>query len=499
MRHAALGLSLLALLSAACSSTSNGGAPTNGDAATGGDGAADALGDDGSSDGAGSMVPPSWNRPVTPPADDAAASQRAACGYKAGALPAETLGKSQPTGTSIPIDTVVVVMMENRSFDHYFQHLKMNGWTDVETAPETFSNTRADGSSVTIHRDTQMCIVDTNHEWAAVHQQYDDGKMDGFLTTNDDGGGSPLPPGGTPDLLKGDRAMVYYEKSDIPFMYSVADQFAIADHYHCSLLGPTWPNRMYLYGATSWGRTDNVTPNNVTNSIFDELTLRGTSWKVYTTTSPGFAVIGVDQVLKYQDHIGSHDDYLADAAAGMLPQVAFVDPGIGDEKWNQNDEHPPAIMTYGQQWLFDTATALMKGPQWSRSALFITYDEHGGFYDHVAPPAACPPDGNEPADDSGKVLPGVHFDRLGIRVPFAVISPYAKKHYVGHHTYDHTSILRFIEARFTLPAMTNRDANAEAPFDLFDFSAARTDSPALVAPPAVDPTVSARCKTTYGG
>jgi phospholipase C len=120
----------------------------------------------------------------------------------------------------------------------------------------------------------------------------------------------------------------------------------------------------------------------------------------------------------------------------------------------------------------------MKSPQWSRSALFLNYDEHGGLYDHVPPPDACPPDDLAIPNNPGEPEPV--FDAYGIRVPFIVVSPYAKQHHVSHRVYDHTSILRFVEARFVMPALTNRDANAEAPWDMFDFA-----SPAFADPPAL--------------
>jgi phospholipase C len=174
----------------------------------------------------------------------------------------------------------------------------------------------------------------------------------------------------------------------------------------------------------------------------------------------------------------------------------FVDPHLGKEAYNQDDEHPPAMMQGGQQFLSKVTKALMQSPQWSKSALFITYDEHGGLWDHVPPPKACAPDSYVP--EPPEATAGEKFDRYGIRVPLIVVSPYAKKKYVGHHVYDHTSITRFIEAKFTLPAMTARDANAEAPYDLFDFSAPNMTA-ALPPDITVDPTALANCKTIFAG
>ena len=442
----------------------------------------------------GPAAPPDWDRSVTPPTDDDATTKRASCTFKAGALPAESQGASRPMGKKIPIDHVVVIMQENRSFDHYFWKLKEAGHPDAEVAPPDFTNPDLTGKPVAPFHDSQLCFVDTAHGWNAVHTQYDDGKMDGFYKSNDHE--SPIPPHGTDAMVTGMRAMAYYDGADLPFMYWAADQFSIGDHYHCSILGPTWPNRMYLYAASSFGKTDNSPPDaSKALTIFDELQMRRVTWKIYTSAvSPGFAMF-VSQYLKFHDfHVFEADQYFEDAKNGTLPEVSFVDPVLGKEKFDQNDEHPPAMMQVGQAYLAKVTKALIDSPLWPSSALFITYDEHGGLWDHVVPPNACPPDALAPAlgpsDAPGK------FDRLGIRVPFVVVSPFAKKHFIGHHVYDHTSILRFIESRFTLPALTARDANAEAPWEMFDFTAPRTDKPTVPDVP-IDAAKLAACKAIF--
>ena len=145
----------------------------------------------------------------------------------------------------------------------------------------------------------------------------------------------------------------------------------------------------------------------------------------------------------------------------------------------------------GQRFVALIVNSLMKSPQWSKSALFITWDEHGGQYDHVAPPKACKPDDYPPvdADKDGNIIPveGA-FDMYGPRVPLLLVSPYAKRGHVSHHVTDHTSILRFLEARFELPALTRRDANAEPPFDMFDFDHPDTSIPTLREAKVDDPT-----------
>ena len=471
----------LALLAAAAlaSSCSSSDSPAGSTAAAAG-GSAGAA-------GAASAAPPEWDRQVTPPSDVDAATSRAACGYKVGALPKETLGASVPTGADIPIDHIVIAMMENRSFDHYFQKAPGAG-IPVEVAPDDFANADPTGKPVPISRDKTYCLADPAHGWSAVHKQENGGKMDGFVTTNS--GDSEQGTCGPLSGLKGDRAMTYYEEADIPLTYFLARNFAVADHYHCSVLGPTWPNRMYLYAASSFGRTSNSFPEGVKDTIFDHLTARGVSWKVYQSTTPGFAMF-LDTYFKYRDtNVVPFDEYYADAAAGTLPSVAFVDPGIGREGYQQTDEHPPAIMEIGQRWLGQVVDALTKSPQWKRSAMFITYDEHGGFYDHVVPPKACPPD--DRVDANAK--PAVGFDQLGIRVPMMVVSPFAKKGYVSHEVLDHTSITRFVEARFTLPALSGRDANARVPVDMFDFAKPPHATPPAIPIPAVDQAKLDACK-----
>jgi phospholipase C len=413
--------------------------------------------------------PPEWNREVTPPSDAEAESTRAACGYRAGALPAETQGASHPDGANIPVDHIVVAMMENRSFDHYFQKLRETTGADVDVAPDDFSNPDPDGQPVTIFHDTLGCFVDTPHGWNAVHEQIGDGAMAGFVTTAE--GSHELPAGGSLEMLSGRRAMGYYLEEDLPLYYWIARNFAIGDRHFSSVAGSTWPNRMYLFAASSFGRKGNDFPEGVENTIFDHLDKRQIPWKFYHAATPTFAII-VDKYFELSGVPGRFvpiDQFYADAAAGALPPVSFIDPdGTSDPAHRHSDEHPPALADVGQNWLGKAIEALVNGPQWERSALFITYDEHGGLYDHVVPPAACPPD-DLPPDDTPA---GTAFDHLGVRVPLLVVSPFAKPGYVGHRTYDHTSITRFIEARFVMPALSDRDANAEAPWDMFDFAAA---------------------------
>ena len=457
-------------------------------------------------------TPPEWDRAVTRPDDATAVSSRTSCKFARGAMPAETLGTGTRVDKDMPIETIVVLMMENHSFDNYFGHLNQYaGRTDIESAPDTAANpTQVGATPGALHawkHASHVCNLDTNHEWDGSHLEYDDGKNDGFFQANDNWDDKALPSTAPRDALSGDRAMGWYDERELPFYYKLASTFAIADHYHCSLLGPTWPNRMYLTAATSFGMTTNGFPDLTPYmpfpdakdaTVLDELERRHVSWSVYADGPPGLGVVyGAAGAKRWgRTPNVSIATLFQDAAAGALPQVVFIDPTLGSEGPTANDEHPPSQIQIGQKFTSDVVHALMKSPQWSKMALFITWDENGGYYDHVPPPPACKPDDNAPILAGGEKAPG-GFDRLGFRVPLVVVSPYAKKSYVGHAIYDHTSIARFIEAKFKIPALTGRDANADIPTDLFDFDHPAFATPPDIAEPTVDQAELDYCKATF--
>ena len=453
-----------------------------------------------------------WDRAVTRPTNESsAAAQRSACTFKRGALPAETLGSELPVDNQIPIKTIVVIMQENRSFDSYFSHLnKYAHRTDIESAPEDTSNPeRVNEPGSPRHawqHGKMLCISDTNHEWWGSHLEWNGGKMDGFFQANhgfrEDG--QPSVPEAA---VHGERALWWYDERDIPFYYDLAATFAIGDHYHSSLLGPTYPNRDFLYAATSQGVTAaHSVPNTGRASdnilIFDELDKRGITWSVYIDEFPHIprlgAFTGLGYLTRWQgQHFLPMFQFRRDAANGTLPQVVFIDGNI-TEDYRGNDEHPPGDIQTGQKFVSDRINNLFQSPQWKEMAVFVTYDEHGGIYDHVAPPPACPPDGVEPVleSDEDRAFPG-RFDRLGARVPFIVVSPFSKPGFVSHKTYDHTSITRFIETKFRLPALTSRDANADPLFDLFDFKNPRFLTPPRLAPAVVDAARFKECEQMF--
>lgn len=423
------------------------------------------------------------------PSDAEAQAARAACAFSAGALATDTLGASDRVGDAIPVEHVIVLMMENRSFDHYFSKLPEYGQPDATVATESFVNADATGATVAWFKTDDYCVRDPAHGWDSVHTQFNGGKNDGFVLTNE------------PD---GARAMGFFDATDIPFYYELANTFAISDTYFSSLLGPTWPNRMYLYSGSSHGLTKNTIPTVDAPNLFGVLNEQQIGWRDYRSNLAPPAMFFVDwlSATKSCGHdlatcaVRDIDDFAADAAAGDLPPVTFVDPEYSTGIY-ETSEHPPGNMQLGQHLVWKVVQAVTQSPLWEKSVLFITYDEHGGFADHVAPPPACHPGTGDPEVQDHADL-GT-FDRYGIRVPLIIVSPFAKKHYVSHQTADHTSILRFIQARFGLPALSGRDANAHALMDMFDFDDPPFLEPPSFAEPAVDPAKMAECEAAFPG
>lgn len=393
--------------------------------------------------------------------------QRLACTFAAGALAGETLGTAIPRGSDIKIDHFIILMQENRSFDHYFGALPAAGHTDVDGFPDDAGNPDAAGNIVKPYHAKRYCVPDLPHDWDAAHRQYNGGRNDGFVIESE------------PD---GRRSMSYMDHSDLPFYYGLAKTYAISDRFFSSVLGPTFPNRFYFLTGTSSGRTSNRYKVYKATSIFDRLDDAGISWGIY---SPGVAFATI-MGKKWM----SMEQFFDDAKNGSLPQVVYIDPKFLDEK--ATDEHPPNNIQLGQEFTQGIYDALLASPLWPSSALIITYDEHGGFYDHVPPPTACAPD--EIKADTGFDGIAGDFSRYGFRVPLIVVSPWSRPGHVSHTTYDLTSVLRLIEVRFNLAALSARDANATPITDLFDFSQPRLLKPPPIPRAVIDPERAKLCR-----
>jgi phospholipase C len=317
-------------------------------------------------------------------------------------------GGSNPASAAkqqMPVDHVLVLMQENRSFDHYFGQIRYQGQPQAIAEPAKASNpdpTNPGGSIRNFHKTTYCEVADLDHSWNGAHREWDSGKMDGFTVAN-----------AVAADPTGSRTMGWYDQRDFPFYYGLYSKFAMGDHYFSSLLSQTFPNRFYLLAGTSFGHIRNDLPpadGFTQRTIFNLLDEAGVTWKIY------FAQIAFGMEFSYvRDHAAGHvfpiDQYYADAAAGNLPQVSFIDPIFLAPATVENDEHPPSNVQVGQNFVSQVVNALFASPNWPRSALFLTYDENGGFYDHVAPPAASLPDNIPPMLEAGDV-PGA-FDRYG--------------------------------------------------------------------------------------
>ena len=329
-----------------------------------------------------------------------------------------------------PIENLVIACQENRSYDHYFgMSLGPSGYgpSPGYTQPD------GQGGSVAPFEFTALSTPDIPHSWDAVHAQWAGGAMNGFYTTD------------------GPDGMGYYTASELPFYYSLLDDSALSANYFCSLLGPTWPNRFYFAAGTSGGITTNgIWGYGVFDYpiILDLLDEAGVTWGVYNMNWDSVPYGNTDNVFVFWKNFahdqrtrGSRGSFINDARKGRLPQVSWLVSSFA----HHLDEHPPADVSVGMGLQEDLITAVRESPQWESTAYLLTYDEHGGYFDHVAPP---------PLDRYG----------LSVRVPLWVVSPYAKTGPVQTALPgEHTSTLKLIEALHGLPTLASRN-------QLFDVS-----------------------------
>jgi phospholipase C len=391
---------------------------------------------------------------------------------KPGSLPHPHLREG--TDTIPEIKHIVVLMMENHSYDNHLGMLGRagaDGFTLDASGKPTASNPYANGQIQHAFRMPTTCQLSgkPSQTWTNSHVQVAGGKMSGFVES----GSGPV-------------AMGYWERADLPFYYALASTFPIADRYFCSLLGQTFPNRRYLIAGTSMGMVNDGVPDPLEypahGTIFDSLHKAGVSFADYYTPADHILPIATmelfpELLVRHPGALHDIDDFFAAAKKGTLPGFCIVDPD-----YLTNSEEDPQNIAYGEQFAASVIDAVMSGPGWKNTLLVWTFDEHGGYYDHVVPPAAIAPDDIAPKAS-------VHytgFRQYGIRVPCAVISPYARRDYVSHTVYDHTSIAALVEAKWNLPAMTYRDANAHNMLDMLDLSSAAFLKPPALAKPLLD-------------
>jgi phospholipase C len=434
------------------------------------------------------------------------------------------------------IDHVVFLILENRSFDHYFGAYRgVRGFDDHPAAgPGAFAQPWPQAAGAVshapfllpFHLDTLStnaeCTFDLSHEWNAQHASWNGGRMDGFVSTHTSSEFEG------PD--HGVLTMGYYTRQDLDFYYALADAFTLCDGYFCSVMAPTHPNRLFALSGTLGPDGHHGGPVLITNSSVtaeysvswptmpERLSAKGVSWKTYNAKGAAYrpdsgVAMGVsNNILLYFSqyrHSSSDlyrrafnpvypDDFVRDVAHDTLPQVSWVMPSVG------LDEHPPAPPALGMALSHDIVATLASNPKvWSKTALFITYDENDGFFDHVAPPTPPPGTPGEyltvdplPPDAHGIAGP----IGLGFRVPMLVVSPFSRGGFVCSDTFDHTSMLRFLETRFDVPAPNisawRRAATGDLTAALHPGSADRSVPSLPATPGRTDPRVRRECSTS---
>jgi phospholipase C len=366
-----------------------------------------------------------------------------------------------PSPRNMPIDHFVVLMMENRSFDHYL------GWrADVDGRQAGLRYPDDTGKPHRTHPlapDFQGCgFKDPDHSWGGGRVEYHGGKLDGFYRANDA------------------YAIGYYTERDLPFLPALAQAFTTYDRYFAALLGPTYPNRHYQWAAQSGGQMVNVksvgAQGNRWETIFDRATAAGLSVGYYFTDVPFAALYGT-RALGWVRPIA---EFYVDAALGRLPNIAFVDPGFLFERQGlSTDEHPHGDPRVGQLLMSDVVKAFVASPNFRRGAMFVNYDEWGGFFDHVSPLFV--------PDDRSSTRLAKTFGVTGFRVPAVAISPWARRGHVNHAAMTHVSILKMISYRFRLGYLNTRHRYSSDIGRTFDFRRPNYEPPPLPSPGLVIP------------
>jgi phospholipase C len=401
---------------------------------------------------------------------------------------ARSAGAALPPPAKSGIEHVIVVMMENRSFDHFLGWLPQAdgrqaglSFADPQGTPHaTFHQTQFNGCGFT----------DPDHSYGGGRLQYNGGKMDGFLS----------------DPANDTFAISYYTAADRPFMSRLARAYTTCDRYFCSILAPTYPNRFFQHAAQT-DRLDDSFTKSTLPTIWDQLNHPGgPTGRYYYSDVPFVALWGGT----YSSISFPFSTFLSDAAAGQLPNVSYVDPKFaGEADGTSADDHPLADIRAGDAFLSQVFHAVASGPGWDKTVLVINYDEWGGFFDHVVPRriTAGVPVGAAPAsgvdtdlNSEGKVL-------SGFRVPCMVVSPFSRigaaPTAVTHDFFDHTSVLKLIEWRWGLDPLTRRDAS-HGPTDpgnlatVLNFSRPVTKVPKLPVLAAFTPTACGATTPTTG-
>jgi phospholipase C len=411
------------------------------------------------------------------------------------------------------IEHIFVLMLENRSFDHMLGFSNLKG-KDADTGADTViegltgteSNLDVPALPVTVQAGCDFIFTpDPPHEFENIMEQLCG--EDAILNA-----GCEYPPinnGGFVSSYRKvestpGRVMKCFKPEEVPVITKLASEFAVCDHWFSSLPGPTWPNRFFIHAASSAGLYQSPPNPEVikdetlygyefeNGTIYDRLQEKGVDWRIYKGDDfpQSYALKGMMHY-SMMGHLREFEDFKADLAKpGFSPSYVFIEPNYGShsgeitkEAKGGNSQHPVGDVRAGEKLIKDVYEAIRNSPLWEKSMLLITYDEHGGFYDHVKPPAiVCPGDALE---DKNKL--GFDFKQLGVRVPAIVISPYIPSQTIDHNVYDHTSLLKTVEKRFALQPLTVRDRNANSFEQLFSLDVPRMDAPLTISALDVPP------------
>lgn len=366
-----------------------------------------------------------------------------------------------PDPNASGIDHIVVVMMENRSFDHYLGWVP--GANGVQAGLTFYDKAGVAHSSYDLAPNYQNCeCVDPDHSYDGGRIQLNGGNVDGFLLTQPVGDQFPIG---------------YYTASSVPFLKGVVDHWTICDRYHCGLLGPTWPNRLYMHAGQTDRITNSLTPAWSQSTVWDQLKSVGKTGRYYYGDIAGWALVSF--ILAGHNPglsgIQPFSQFLSDAKNGKLADVSFVDPSmLGEGAGTSNDDHPLADIRKGQAFLNSVYNAVRTSPQWEKTLLIINYDEWGGFFDHVVPPYA--PVGYAEFKATG------NDGRLGFRVPCMAIGPRARRGYIEKRQLDPNSILNMIAWRFGFSPLGARASSLNFAQVLDFASEPKLDAPAFSVP-----------------
>ena len=339
---------------------------------------------------------------------------------------------SRPGRTTVDysaIKNVVIVFQENHTFDNYFGAYPGADGTSgkaycLPEAPES-------PNCVSPFHDTSLTPVDMNHSWKSAHADFDSGKMDGFVYSEGNA-----------------ETMGFYDRQDLSRYWKAADEYVLCDRYFTSVMSESAPNHLYLVAGTAGGLIDNNVPSTLDfPPIFKQLDAAGVSWKVYSDTPSWYKSFSyVRNSPTAMGNFKGAASFRADVKSGRLSQVSWVVGAPG------GDEHPSKNIQAGENSVADyIVNPLGTSAYWPSAAVFVAWDDYGGFYDHVVPPQV---------DKYG----------YGFRVPCLVISPFARAGYIDSTVNDHTSILKFVESRFGLSPLSTRDAAANGFLEAFDFA-----------------------------